>query len=449
MLVEFRVANFRSFREEQVLSLVAGGTGKDESHPDNLIEHDKFRLVKAAAVYGANASGKSNLIKAIAVMKAFIQDSATKMNQGDRIPGITPFRLGRDSSEEPSSFETMVVLDGTRYRYGFAATAERIHGEWLSAHPPAPSRRQAWFERRFDPETGQTTWAFRGPFKKADARILEEKTRDNGLVLSRGAELNIGPLKELFLWFRRDLSVLDMSTPPVDLIHKTGERIVDNPAFRDRVTHMIQHADLAIDRIVVTEEEVPAPMQVLFEGLKRALHSDPSRISADTKGAPEDHLRGLSVRTIHQLPDSGRQVKFDLQQDESNGTQRFFALAGPFLDALDKGAVLVVDELECSMHPLLTRKLLELFQSKEANKTGAQLVFATHDSTLMDPELFRRDQIWLVEKNSSGASELFSLYDFDSEDRPRSTTAFQRNYLAGRYGAVPKFGPIFEDLELE
>jgi AAA15 family ATPase/GTPase len=135
--------------------------------------------------------------------------------------------------------------------------------------------------------------------------------------------------------------------------------------------------------------------------------------------------------------------------DESNGTQRFFALAGPFLDALAKGTVVVVDELECSMHPLLTRKLIELFQSPEANKSGAQLIFATHDSTLMDPELFRRDQIWLVEKNRRGASELFSLYDFDTKDRPRNTEVFQRNYLAGRYGGVPKFGPTFEDLEFK
>jgi AAA15 family ATPase/GTPase len=137
-----------------------------------------------------------------------------------------------------------------------------------------------------------------------------------------------------------------------------------------------------------------------------------------------------------------------MEQDESNGTQRFFALAGPFLDALDQGSVVVIDELDCSMHALLTRKLIELFQAATVNTRGAQLFFTTHDSNLMDPDLFRRDQIWLTEKDSRGASKLFSLYDFDTKERPRNTEAFERNYLAGRYGAIPRFGPIFEDLEI-
>jgi hypothetical protein len=134
--------------------------------------------------------------------------------------------------------------------------------------------------------------------------------------------------------------------------------------------------------------------------------------------------------------------------DESNGTRRFFAIAYPFLKAIDTGTPLIIDELECSIHPLLTRRLIELFQSPAANQKGAQLIFATHDTTLMDSQLFRRDQVWLVEKNSSGQSTLTSLYDFKPDHRPRSSEAFQRNYLAGRYGGVPSFGPIFEDLEI-
>jgi AAA15 family ATPase/GTPase len=140
-------------------------------------------------------------------------------------------------------------------------------------------------------------------------------------------------------------------------------------------------------------------------------------------------------------------IRFNFLEAESNGTQRFFALAGPWLDALDQGALLVLDELDCSMHPSLTRKLVELFQTREANPHGAQLVFSTHDSTLMDLELFRRDQIWIVEKGRTGASRLSSLYDF--EEKPRNNEALQRRYLAGRYGGVPVFGPTFEDLELK
>jgi hypothetical protein len=155
---------------------------------------------------------------------------------------------------------------------------------------------------------------------------------------------------------------------------------------------------------------------------------------------------GHTIRSVHRSP-SGEAVRFDFLEAESNGTQRFFALAGLWLDALDQGALLVIDELDCSMHPSLTWKLVELFQTGDANPNGAQLVFSTHDSTLMDLELFRRDQIWIVEKDRAGASRLSSLYDF--EEKPRNNEAVQRRYLAGRYGGVPVFGPTFEDLELK
>ena len=141
-------------------------------------------------------------------------------------------------------------------------------------------------------------------------------------------------------------------------------------------------------------------------------------------------------------------MQFSLEEDESNGTQRFFALIGPVLNVLDHGGLLVVDELECSMHPLLTRKVVELFHNPEANPKGAQLIFATHDSTLMSPALLRRDQIWLMEKNFKSATEMFSLCEIEREKRPRKEESFGKNYLAGRYGGVPIFGPALEDAEV-
>jgi AAA15 family ATPase/GTPase len=155
------------------------------------------------------------------------------------------------------------------------------------------------------------------------------------------------------------------------------------------------------------------------------------------------------VTTTHRLNDSEESVTFLMDRDESNGTRRFFGLLGLVLQALDRGDLLVFDELECSLHPMLTRKLIELFQDESVNSKGAQLVFATHDITLMDKNLFRRDQIWLTEKNDRGATELFSLYDFDPAKRPRISEVLAKNYLAGRYGGVPKFGPTFEDLEIK
>ncbi len=135
--------------------------------------------------------------------------------------------------------------------------------------------------------------------------------------------------------------------------------------------------------------------------------------------------------------------------EESQGTQRFFALAGPILDALNDGVLLVIDELDCSLHPLLVEKIVELFNNKSSNKNGAQLIFTTHDSSVMRHEILRRDQIWITEKQSNGATELFSLYDFNNENRPRNNEAFERNYLSGRYGGVPSFGPILENSEIK
>jgi hypothetical protein len=429
MLIEFRVGNFRSFDEAQTFSLVASS---DTRHPDNCIPFGKVQVLKSAALFGANASGKSNLIRALDFMWRFVLHSATRMNVGDPIP-VVPFQLNPESRGKPSIFEAAFVVGEVRYQYGFTAISSRVQDEWLIAYPKG--RPQHLLERRFDPETEQTAWKFRGALRQ-EGTLLKERTRDNGLALSRGAELNIGPLTAVFVWFLRKLSVLDLSMSPASLIEQTAMRQKNDPAFRARVLRLIRHADLGIGDLEVSEEQHRYFSWTPAEG-------DPVNMdSGDTI-----HLHtGHTIRSVHRSAD-GKAVPFNFMEAESNGTQRFLALAGPWLDALDQGALLVLDELDCSMHPELTWKLVELFQTRDANPQGAQLVFSTHDSTLMDLELFRRDQIWIVEKDRAGAAHLSSLYDF--EKKPRNNEAVQRRYLAGRYGGVPVFGPTFEDLELK
>ncbi len=432
MLLEFSVENFRSFREKQTLSLVAS---TDKAHEGNLIAGEKQSLLKVAAVYGANASGKSNLVTAIRFMASFIQQSATTMTQGDKIQGAVPFRLDRESEGEPSSFEVTVIVEGVRYVYGFSVTPERVHGEWLDAYPKGRPRR--WFEREGDP----ADWTFNKPLR-GDQTTLKERTRANGLVLSRGAELNIAPLSKLFLWFRKKLWTFDLSDPPQVFwnTQKTAQVARGDKSFRDRVTRLLHHADLGISGIRFVEK----PMTP--DGMPSILREMLSDHMMKQLG---DGTR-FQLLSSHQSSDGDAAIEFDFEEAESNGTKRLFALAGPLLVALDQGSVVVADELDCSMHPLLTRKLIELFQSPEANKKGAQLVFTTHDSSMMDQTLFRRDQIWFTEKNTSGATDLFSLYDFKTDEgKPRVNEAFERRYLAGRYGAVPQFGPALEDAELE
>lgn len=435
MLVEFKVGNFRSFRETQVLSLVAS---RDKSRPENLIRLKGFRLLKSAAVYGPNAGGKSNLIRALGFMEAFVRLSATEMNLGDSIGNAIPFRLDLASRDKPSTFEIAFILNDIQYRYGFSTTAERVHDESLTSFSSS-GRPQVWFERKFSTVDKTYQWHFKEPLNR-DGDLLRDKTRDNGLVLSRGADLNIKPLNDVFLWFRSKMWVYDLSQPPHFLMAKTAKQVKQDNPLAQRVLEMVKHADLGIKGILATEEplrfeEMPEPLR---EPMKTFLTELGVISGTDTKV-------NLSVKAVHGVEGTDAEELFDIR-DESSGTQRFFALAGRFLDVLDRGALLIVDELDCSMHPLLTRKLVEFFHNPQINTKGAQLVFATHDVTLMTPELFRRDQVWIVEKGQQGASELFSLHDFKTGKKPRSSEAFQRNYLWGRYGGVPRFGPVFEDL---
>jgi predicted ATPase len=463
MLIEFRVGNFRSFDEPQTFSLVASA---DTKHPDNCIPFRTLQLLKIAAVFGANASGKSNLIKALGFMRQFVLHSATSMNVGDEIP-VVPFQLNPASRGSPSFFEAAFVVREVRYQYGFTTTAKRVQDEWLIAYPKG--RAQHLLERRFDLETEQTAWACRGELQK-EGTLLKERTRDNGLVLSRGAELNIAPLTTVFLWFRQQMSVLDLSASPATLIEQTAMRLKSDMTFRERALRLIRHADLGISDLEVSEDQrgyyaptllpesmvvgnVPVSSTTETLGPVRSgsvmVGIIPPLLPETVSGGPirTFHLPpAYTLRSIHRSP-GGDPVAFNFLEAESHGTQRFFALAGLWLDALDQGGLLVIDELDCSMHPTLTRKLVELFQTREANSKGAQLVFSTQDSTLMDLELLRRDQIWIVEKDRAGASRLSSLYDF--EEKPRNNEAVQQRYLAGRYGGVPVFGPTFEDLELK
>lgn len=456
MLIQFRVGNYRSFNDVQTFSIVATS---DPRLRANCIETSKPPVLKTVAVFGPNASGKSNLVKAISTMDHVVESSATSINLGDSIPNVSPFRLDGMSLNQPSMFEIIANINKTRYVYGFSATPKRIHDEWLSARRPE-GRTTPWLDRRLDQSTEKTKWGMRGPLKKHQ-ELLSSRTRDNGLVLSRAAELNIEEISELYLWFKNGLQVIDLSANPTPLSFQTARWIKEDESRRERVLRLIRDADLGISGLSISEVElfrgekdVSAELSELFNALRRV---------AKSSGVKFEVLRSYEITTYHRMSDSPDIVSFNLASDESNGTQRFFALAGPILRALDQGSILVLDEFDCSMHPLLARKLVELFQSPSVNTKGAQLIFTTNDSTLMHHRLLRRDQIWLTEKTSKGMTTLFSIYDFSKEgsdenrgmeatsegtkNRPRNTEAFDRNYLQGRYGGVPIFGPTLEELE--
>ena len=331
-----------------------------------------------------------------------------------------------------------LFLNGTEYQYGFSATRERVCDEWLHVKRKG-GRSTNPLMRRYDPASGKTDWQLRGELK--GAKDIVEKTRDNGLFLSRAAEMNLDFVAELYLWFRDHFSFLSLAGLPDALMQQTARRVARDSSFRGRVERLIRDADFAIDGL----SAAPGPMPGLpkskdpFAAMGQATRAYEGffgriigNLAAEAEGLGPDATKYVAVETVHRIPDSEDTVQFSLETDESNGTQRFFALIGPVLEALDEGHLLVVDELDCSMHPQLTYKLVEMFHSPEANPKGAQLVFATHDTSLMTPALFRRDQIWLTEKTRKGAAVLFSLCEIEPEKKPRKDEPFEKHYLAGR-----------------
>lgn len=429
MLISFGVENFRSFGERQEFTFLAGN---DKTHADRLFPAGKLRVSRISALYGPNASGKSNLWRALRFVAEFVRASATRMNQGDPIEGVAPFRLDERLIGQPSRFDISLLIGETRYEYAFACTGSLVVEESLS-RCKAGGRASLMFSRKRDAGTGETAWVFRG-FGKRDEELLKSKTRDNGLVLSRGAELNVAEFVSVYEWFNQKAHMVDSTEGHSTRIYETAERIQDSIEFRMRVVRFLRDADVGIEGASVDERWVDAPR-------------GPPRLQVGRLLQMKRQIRQLDVTTLHH-DSSGRVVEFDLNSDESHGTQRWFAFAGIILDALDHGRLVVVDELDCSLHPILTERLVRLFGDPIANPKGAQLLFTTHDTSLMRQDLFRRDQIWLAQKRPSGETELFSLFDFPRDSKPRKQEPLAKRYLSGMYGAVPNLGPTFEHLEL-
>jgi len=441
MLIEFSVANFRSIRDRQTLSLVA--SNKEKDLPENLVKPDapglgKTQLLKSAAIYGANASGKSNLYQAVGFMQGFVENSAARLKPGEST-GVVPFRLDAESSKKPSEFEVLFVHEGVRYQYGFTLDRDRVYTEWLTAYPLG--KPQSWFHRHFDSETKEYGWEF-GQKLTGDKQAVAKSTRDNGLFLSTAAQLNHDQLKVVYEWFTKHLIVIDFAQVPLPVSLEIAAKIAhDRAEERERMISLLKQADLGIlafdvqtrsigDMFSDGDRSAGEPLdKELRDAFKRVLSLMEEK--AARKGEKLE-IERTELQWHHKSEGDSQALTFH-SSDESAGTLKFFSLLGPWLAVLNAGGVLFVDEIAAYMHPLLVRNLLGLMQDPKWNPQGAQLIFTTHDVTLLDTVLFRRDQIWLTEKDNGGATALYPLTDFN----PRKGEALQKGYLAGRYGGIP------------
>jgi uncharacterized protein len=421
MLIEFSVGNYRSFKEKVTFSMVAANlVAKDKQLDANNVftVDDDLKLLKSAAIYGANASGKSNLAKALAFMKGFIANSSKDTQSTDEIP-IEPFRLSTETDSKPSFFELVFIMTGVKYRYGFEVTDKQVVSEWLFYTPK--TRETKLFRRKID--AFQISRAF-------DADDIQKRTRNNALFLSVSAQFNVEVAVKILSWLKSTINITS-GLKDKGMMNVTINCLLKKNKYKTNIIQMIKKLDLGIGEIKVEEEEF-------------SIDHLPSYIPDDVREVIARHAgeKTVSILVSHRKFDHDGQYylieNFDLSQHESDGTQKIFALAGPLVDTLEEGKTLIIDEFDARLHPLISRAIVELFNDQETNPNNAQLIFMTHDTNLLSNQIFRRDQIWFAEKNRYGATDLYSLAEY----KIRNDASFESDYIKGKYGAIPYIGDL-------
>lgn len=426
MITGFYVENYRSIDEEIALSFDASTSIKDMGDSGYSIVANS-RILNAVAFFGANSSGKSNVFKAVSRMRNMVLQSI-RLNVGEELV-YDPFLLS-DKPVHPTKFEIEFV-DGTdKFRYGFYYTSKQIEREWLIAKYPRRSLKTL-FQR--GPEgiiVDEQNFPEGVAIKEGNIPL-----NDNRLLISLTAQLGGSVSKRIIEWFLAKVSPVS-GLKDKSYMRFTRENLHQNEEYKSDILHFISSMDLGFCD-VKTEQENMNEMTL-------------------PKGFPVEFIATLrehpyiSASTIHKRFNSEGQaiedVEFDIDEKESDGTRKLFNMAGPIVDAIKKGKSLFVDELDAQLHPLLTRKVVNLFNCRETNPNGAQLIFTTHDTNMLSKKILRRDQVVFVEKDSKARTQVTPMMSIKLENgsKPRTDSNYEKNYLEGRYGAIPYFIDDFE-----
>lgn len=422
MLLEFTVGNFLSFKEKNTLSLVA--TAVKEHADTNIIRTGRYQLLKGGVLYGSNSSGKSNLIRAMSTMHRLVLQSFDQSSTSEL--GVTPFLLNTETENKASFFEVVFLIRDIKYRYGFEVDNISVKSEWL--FEAKKQSEKALFLRENDGI--EVMKAF------PEGKDLEEKTRENALFLAVADKFNGSTAKLIMNWFTNFVTISGLSHE-----RYTGITfmMLESEETKPLLQSFFNNTDLGFESVSINKNEF-----------------DVSRLPKDM---PESVMQEISKKlqgqtmvdaiTVHKKYNSKNKpagtVEFDMDSQESAGTNKIFNISGPVFDVLHDGGILVVDELDASLHPLLTLAITRLFNSKEFNPKNAQLIFATHDTNLLTYGNYRRDQIYFVEKDVYGASCLYSLIEYKEEGATkavRKDRSFEKDYIQGRYGAIPFIGNL-------
>lgn len=417
MLIQFSVENYRSILGRQTLNMAASRYFK-ELEPLNTFEVDAAestpRLLRSSVIYGPNASGKSTLARALDFMRNRVIHSA-KESQANEDIAVEPFKLTTDSRIKDSEFEVTFVEDGVRYQYGFRCNRRRVSEEWLFAYPAG--RAQRWFQRILDPDSRQEEYRFGASFLGGRKRQgWKDQTRPNALFLSTALQLNNEQLKPVLNWFQKRLRVIG---PNLSQMQGYTLNCCKEESRKQRILEFLNAADLSIADIRIQTQAFSPDL--LPKDMPAGLREEMIRQMEGKEMA--------EVKFLREDVESHESIEFG-QEEESDGTRALFAFAGPWLDVIENDRVLVVDEIDASLHPLIVHYLVKLLHHQESK---AQLIFTTHDTTILSQKLLRRDQVWFMEKNQKNSTELYALADFS----PRDNEAVERGYLNGRYGGIP------------
>lgn len=447
MLIQFTIENFLSFRDEVTFSMVA--VNSDSQHSDHLAQNEAGEgrsILPIAAIYGANAAGKSNLIKAM----SFVQDLVVRgTRSGQSIP-VSTFKLGNYSSH-PSKFELIFTYAGSQYSYGFRLNRDQILEEWLYGIPKNRKREVMYFERTTS-TTRETTVEYGARLKDKNTNqqrleFIAEGTRHNQLFLTEAVDRNVQSLEPVADWFKKVLTIISAEASYIGL----EMRLRNDEAFTDFLSKFLHFAGTGIDSISTEKVDLnfdrhfpslPESMREKISQQIEDLDKNSAAIIETNKGGrmivsknSENRVSVTELRTRH-LSEDGKLIDFSLNE-ESEGTQRLIhLLPSLFLLKQDSEKVVFLDELDRRLHPQLSRRFVEV-ELGCRNKNN-QLIFTTHDTNLLDLDLLRRDEIWFVEKNQQGSSSCYSLAEF----KIRPDLKVEKGYLNGRFGAIPFFGNI-------
>jgi len=431
MLLEFKVSNYRSIGEEQTISLIPAPKQKD--YLQNIINKGRYQALNAISLYGPNGGGKSNILKSMSLLDRLVHISA-RTSSTTLLP-YDPFLLREGWEDKPTSFEISFIIEENRYRYGLEFTASEIKKEWLFRK--SAGREVNLFER--EGETIDVSSGYNGSKKIIHAAI--EATRINALFLSICDILNIEEAKSIMQWFSH-FSMIDGLNTEFEEIQTV--QLWEEAEYRDKIKQYLASLSLNIVDVDITtkdfeESELPDDMPKSMK----------SRFAKSLKGK-----QSYTVFAKHRIYDANalptkNTHSWKWEDRESSGAKKAFQLSGPVLWALANGGVLIIDEIEAKLHPVITLNTIDAFLDKESNPNNAQLIFATHDTNLLSYSNLRRDQICFAEKNKWESTEIYSLSDFlyfgekngeFKSEKERPDTDKEKRYFEGRYGGIPALG---------